>query len=271
MSVQPPPFPGTVPILYTTSGGRPPRPYLSLFPKKLNPNQAQDLSRDSPAIHRPSRLSREKAKRAACLLELLKPLPLALVLPPPSQPQPRASSSSLPTASLPDRPTENPRPTRSHIPTLLARPTHPQGDLSPGCSGGRPGQARRGRGPGAGGPEETQERRSRRRARAGLGRGGSGDSGLRGHGPSARPPARPLPRPARQGAGNAAASAPLTLNSNCHRGCLPSPPPGRRAPGPPPPCRAARPSNPRAFPGSSRDRRVPARPEPGPGSPTAGS
>lgn len=108
MSVQPPPFPGTVPILYTTSGGRPPRPYLSLFPKKLNPNQAQDLSRDSPAIHRPSRLSREKAKRAACLLELLKPLPLALVLPPPSQPQPRASSSSLP-----DRPT--PRRTRAQL------------------------------------------------------------------------------------------------------------------------------------------------------------
>lgn len=74
--------------------------------------------------------------------ELLKP-PLP---PPPSQPQPRASSSSLLTASLPGRPTENPSPTRSHIPTLLARPTHPQGDLSPGCSGGRPGQARRGRG-----------------------------------------------------------------------------------------------------------------------------
>lgn len=62
----------------------------------------------------------------------------------------------------------------------------------------------------------------------------------------ASPPARPLPRPARQGAGNAAASA--RLNSNCHRGRLPSPPPGRRAPGPPPPRRAARPSSPQGVP-----------------------
>lgn len=59
---------------------------------------------------------------------------------------------SLPPASLPGRPAEYPRPTRSHIPTLLARPTQPQGNLSPGCSGGRPGQARpRAGGAGAGG------------------------------------------------------------------------------------------------------------------------
>lgn len=260
-------FPGTVPILYTSSGGRPPRdltfPY---FLKKLNPSQAQDLSRGSPAIHRPSRWRPEKAKRAAaCLWELL----LLPPPPPPSQPQFRASFSSLP-----GRPTENPRPTRSHIPTLHTRPTRPQGDLSPGCSGGRETRAGKaagaGRGSGAGGPEEMQERPV---SEAGESRAGTGR--LRRLGPqrprSGRPPSSPPARPsARQSAGNAAASAPLTLNSNCHRGRLPSPPPGRRAPGPPPPGRPARPSRPRALPGSSGGRRVPARPEPGPGSPAAG-
>lgn len=139
----------------------------------------------------------EKAKRAAaCLLELPPP-------PPPSQPQLRASSSSLPTAALPGRPTENPRPTRSRIPTPLARPTHPQGDLSPGCSGGRPGRARL-RGPGGRRPGgETQEK---------TGLGGGQELGWDAAAPATRASAATVhptapPRPARQGAGNAAASA----------------------------------------------------------------
>lgn len=208
-----------------------------LFPffLKINPSQARDASlptrSPSTSLSGCARIrGREQQHDCWSCCSLLRHLHLHL-------------SPAHPSSSLPGWPTETRHRARSRIPTLLVRSPQPQGDLWPDCSGRRPGQARpRGRG-----PEETQERLwPRRQPRAGLGRGGSGGSGLRGRGSPARPPARSLPRPARQGAGNAAASA--RLNSNCHRGRLPSPPPGRRAPGPPPPRRAARPSSPQGVP-----------------------
>lgn len=67
-----------------------------------------------------------------------------------------------------------------------------------------------------------------------------------------------LPRPARRGAGNAAASALVTFNSNCHRRRLPSPRARRRrrAPGPPSP--------PPHLPGRPPSLRLGAFPQPGP-------
>ncbi|XP_052045349.1 translation initiation factor IF-2-like [Apodemus sylvaticus] len=147
-----------------------------------------DLSGHSPAIHRALRLRPEKAKRAAACLWELQPPP-----PPPSQPQLRASSSSLPTAALPGRPTENPRPTRSSIPTRLARPTHPHGDLSPGCSGGRPGASK------AAGPGVGARRPGGDAGNTGLGGGrelgwDGAAPATRASGATVRPPARPPAR-----------------------------------------------------------------------------
>lgn len=208
-----------------------------LFPffLKFKPKPSSGcVSPDPLAIHQPFWMCPDKGKGAAArLLELLQPPP-----PPPPPPQPRASLFLPPRLAHGD---PAPSSLTDPHPALLAL-TAARGPVV----GLLRRETRAGR-PWGRGPEETQERLwPRRRPRAGLVRGGSGGSGLRGRGSPARPPARPLPRPARQGAGNAAASA--RLNSNCHRGRLPSPPPGRRAPGPPPPCRAARPSGPQGVP-----------------------
>lgn len=140
-------------------------------------------------------MSREKAKRAAPrLLELLLLLQPPPPPPPPSQPQPRASSSSLPPSSCPPGPAHGEPAPNSLKHPHPARPAYtptrgPQPRLL-----GRETRAGKASGPKSRGPEAQRRRRKDwppRRARAGLGRGGSGDSGLRGHGPPARSPGLP--------------------------------------------------------------------------------
>lgn len=105
---------------------------------------------------------------------------------------------------------------RTHIPTLLARPTPPRGELRRE----RCGRQQEGAGPWrAGGPGKYDPAQAAPAAAT-----------------EAAAHVSRVPRPARRRTGNAAASALLAFNSNCHRRRLPSPRARRRrAPGPPSP------------------------------------
>lgn len=176
--------------------------------------------------------------------------PLQQPPPPAPQPQPGASLFLSPRRRPPGAgPHSTLTRTRTHIPTLLARPTPPRGELRRGSCGRRREEA---------GP------RSRRP--------GKGDPA---RGPAAEAVAHvsPLPGPARRGTGNAAASVLRTFNSNCHCRRLPSPRVRRhrRAPGPPSPptspafAPAPRLASPQGVtPTTTRSggRRTPQRPEP---------